>query len=92
MFLYRKVLHDLKQSRGEDPEMFVARIKQLAPAGCFTANEGTPNYGSDIMSTIFIIGLEYTYTKDHLRPVEGKTTDSFERLVDSTSDIAFYFK
>ena len=32
VFLYRKDFHKLKQSRGEDPERFAARIKQLAPA------------------------------------------------------------
>ena len=42
IFLYRKDFHELKQSMGEDPERFAARIKQLAPACHFTADDGTP--------------------------------------------------
>ena len=86
-----KDFHELKPSRGEDPERFAARIKQLAPACRFTADDGTPKYGPDIMSTIFVLGLEDTYTKEQLyqlKPVEGKTTVSFERLVDAASEIA----
>ena len=43
------------------------------------------------MSTIFILGLEDSYTKEQLyqlKPVGGKTTVSFERLVDAASEIA----
>ena len=42
IFLYRKDFHEIKQSRGEDPERFAARIKQAAPAGHFTADSDTP--------------------------------------------------
>ena len=62
VFLYRKDFHELKQSRGEDPERFAARIKQLAPACKFTTDDNTPKYGADIMSTIFVLGLEDSYT------------------------------
>ena len=43
------------------------------------------------MSTIFVLGLEDTYTKEQLyqlKPETGKTTVSFERLVDAASEIA----
>ena len=43
------------------------------------------------MSTIFILGLEDSYTKEQLyqlKPVGGKTTVSFEKLVDAASEIA----
>ena len=43
------------------------------------------------MSTIFVLGLEDTYTKEQLyqlKPVGGKMTVSFERLVDAASEIA----
>ena len=39
IFLYRKDFHELKQSRGEDPERFATRIKQLAPAFHFTTDD-----------------------------------------------------
>ena len=58
IFLYRKNFHELKQSRGEDPKRFAARIKQLAPSCRFTADGGTPQYGPFILSTIFVLGLE----------------------------------
>ena len=61
VFLYRKDFHELKQSRGENPERFAARTKQLAPACKFTTDSGTPKYGADIRSTIFVLGLEYSY-------------------------------
>ena len=38
IFLYRKDFHELSQSRGEDPERFSVRIKQVAPACRFTAD------------------------------------------------------
>ena len=44
------------------------------------------------MSTIFVLGLEDTYTKEQLyqlKPEAGKTTVSFERLVDAAPEIAF---
>ena len=58
VFLYRKDFHELKQSKGEDPERFAARIKQLAPACKFTTNDNTPKYGAEIMSTFFVLRLE----------------------------------
>ena len=51
VFLYRKDFHELRQNRGEDPERFAARIKQLAPACQFIADNNTPLYGPDVMST-----------------------------------------
>ena len=74
IFLYRKDFPELKQSRGEDPECFTARMQHSAPACRFTSDCGTPLYGSDIMSTIFILGLEYMYTREQLyqlKPAEG---------------------
>ena len=56
IFLYRKDFHQLSQGRGVDPERFTARIKQAALACKFMADGGTPNYGADLMSTIFILG------------------------------------
>ena len=44
------------------------------------------------MSTIFVLGLEDTYTKEQLyqlKPEAGKTTVSFERLMDAAPEIAF---
>ena len=54
-------------------------------------NDESPKYGPDIMSTIFVLGLEDTYTKEQLyqlQPVAGKTYVSFERLLDAASEIA----
>ena len=54
-------------------------------------NDESPKYGPDIMSTIFVLGLEDTYTKEQLyqlKPVAGKTYVSFERLLDAASEIA----
>ena len=66
IFLYCKDFNGLSQSRGEDPERFAARIRQAAPACKFTADGGTAAYGADIMSTIFILGLDDTYTQEQL--------------------------
>ena len=88
---WRKDFHELRQSWGKDPERFAARIKQLAPACRFMTDEESPKYGQDIMSTIFFLGLEDTYTKEQLyklKPMAGKTTVSFERLVNAASEIA----
>ena len=88
---WRKVFHELRQSWGKDPERFAARIKQLAPACRFMTDEESLKYGPDILSTIFVLGLEDTYTKEQLyklKPVAGKTTVSFERLVNAASEIA----
>ena len=76
---------------GEDPERFTARIKQVAPTCKFTADGGTAHYGADIMSTIFILGLNDTYTREQLyqiKPEEGKTTVSFVKLVAAASEIS----
>ena len=43
VILYRKDLHQLTQGPGEDPERYVARIKQAVPACCFTTDSGTGN-------------------------------------------------
>ena len=43
------------------------------------------------MSTIFVLGLEDTYTKEQLyqlKPDAGNTTVSFGKLVDAASEIA----
>ena len=64
VFLFRKDFHELKQSRGEDPERYAARIKQLAPSCKFKTDSGTASYGSDIKSTIFVLGLEDSYTRE----------------------------
>ena len=43
------------------------------------------------MSTIFVLGLEDTYTKEQLyqlKPDAGNTTISFGKLVDAASEIA----
>ena len=43
------------------------------------------------MSTIFVLGLKDTYTKEQLyqlNPETGKTTLCFERLVDAASEIS----
>ena len=43
------------------------------------------------MSTIFILGLDDTYTREQLyqlKPEEGKTTVSFSKLVDAASEIS----
>ena len=91
MFLYRKDFHKLRQSRGEDPERFSARIKQLAPACKFTYDDNTPKYGADIMSTIFVMGLGDNYTRERLYQMKtdaGKSTVNFGKLVDAASEIA----
>ena len=80
VLLYRKDFHELYQSWGEDPECFAARMKQAAPACNFTADGGTPQYGADIMNTMFFLDLMDTYTCEQLyqiKPDEGKTTVSF---------------
>ena len=91
VFLYRKDFPELKQSRFEDPERFATRIKQLAPPCKFTTDNGTQKYCDDIMSTIFILGLEDSYTRERLyqiKPDNGKSTVRFKSLVDAASEIA----
>ena len=90
VLLYRKDFHELKQGRGEDPERYACRIKQLAPDCKFTIDSGLPNYGADIMSTIFVIGPEDGYTRERLyqmKPETGKATVQFKDLVSAASEI-----
>ena len=58
VFLYRKDFHQLSQGQGEDPERYAARIRLAAPACSFTTDSRTASYGPDLMSSIFILGLE----------------------------------
>ena len=51
----------------------------------------TASYGPDLMSSIFILGLEDVYMRKqlfHLRPKAGKTTVDFDKLVRAASEIA----
>jgi len=80
VFLYRKDLHQIVQGRNEDPERYAARIKQAAPPCCLKTDSGTDDYGPDLMSSIFILGLEDSYTREKLfqiRPATGKSTVDF---------------
>ena len=90
IFLYKNDFHQLTHGRTEDPEHFAARIKQAAPACKFTADGGTPDYGANLMSTIFILGLEDVYTRKQLfqlKPDGELTTVSFDKLVSTVSEI-----
>ena len=81
----------MTQSRGQYPEHLPARNKQTAPACRFTADGATPKYGANIMSIIFILGLEDTHTCEQLhqrKPEQGKTTIGFETMVDAASEIS----
>ena len=91
VFLYCKDLHQLTQGRGEDPERYAARIKQAAPPCCFITDSGTANYAPDLMSSIFIHGLEHSYTREkrfQMRPKAQKFTLEFDKLVNAASEIA----
>ena len=91
IFLYRSDLHKITQMRGELPERFAARIRQAAPPCQLLTDSGTADYAPDLMSTIFIIGLSDSYTKEklfQLSPKEGKTTVEFSELVKVASKIA----
>ena len=91
VFLYRKDFHELRQSQGEDPERYAARIKQLAPSCKFVTDSGTPAYGLDIIYTIFVLGLEDSYTRERLYQMKPRGTDStvkLDKLVDAASEIA----
>ena len=91
VFLYSKDFHKLSLGRGENPERYAARIKQAAPACSFTTHSGTANYGPDLMSSIFILGLEDVYMHKQLFqlwPEGGKTTANFNKLVSAASEIA----
>ena len=91
VFLYCKDFHHLSQGRGEDPERYAARIRQAAPACSFKTDSGTANYGPNLMSSIFILGLEDVYTREQLfqlQPDAGKSTIDFDKLVRIASEIA----
>ena len=90
VFLYRKDLHQIVQSRSEDPERYAARIQQAAPPCCLTTDNKTADYSADLMSSIFILGLEDSYTREKLfqiRPTEGNSTVEFDVLVKAASEI-----
>ena len=61
VLLYRKDQLQLTQRRGEDPERYAAHIKQAAPPCCWTTDSGTVDYAPDLMSSIYILGLEDSY-------------------------------
>ena len=90
VFLYRKDLHQIVQGRAENPERYAARIRQAAPPCCLTTDNKTPDYSADLMSSIFILGLEDSYTREKLfqiRPSEGDSTVRFDVLVKAASEI-----
>ena len=56
-----------------------------------TKDIGTADYAPDLMSSIFILGLEDSYTREKLfqmRPKAGKSTVEFDKLVKAASEIA----
>ena len=76
--------------RGELPERYAARIRQAAPPCQLMTDSGTADYGPDLMSSIFIIGLSDSYTKEklfQLQPKKNKTTVEFDELVRAASEI-----
>ena len=90
VFLYRKDLHQIVQGRSEDPERYAARIRQAAPPCCLKTDNKTDDYSADLMSSIFILGLEDSYTKEKLfqiRPTAGNSTVEFDVLVKAASEI-----
>ena len=90
MILYRSDFHKLTQNRGELPERFAARICQSAPPCQFVTDSGTAEYGPDLMSSVFILGLADSYTREklfQLQPAEGKTTVQFDVLISAASAI-----
>ena len=90
VFLYRKDLHQIVQSRSEDPERYAARIRQAAPPCCLKTDNKTSDYSADLMSSIFILGLDDPYTREKLfqiRPTEGNSTVEFDVLVKAASEI-----
>ena len=53
-------------------------------------DSGTADYGLDLMSTVFILGLSDSYTCEklfQLQPKEGKTTVKFDVLIRAASEI-----
>ena len=90
VFLYLKDLHQIVQNQAEDPERYAARIRQAAPPCCLKTDNKTSDYSADLMSSIFILGLDYPYTKEKLfqiRPTEGNSTVEFDVLVKAASEI-----
>jgi hypothetical protein len=88
--LYCSDFHKLTQNRGELPERFAARIRQSAPPCQFVTDSGSAEYGPDLMSSVFILGLDDSYTRKklfQLRPEEGKTTVNFDVLISAASAI-----
>mgnify|MGYP000988614497 FL=1 len=88
--LYRSDFHKLTQKRGELPERFAARIRQSAPPCQFMTDSGTADYGPDLMSSVFILGLADSYTREKLfqqQPEVGKTTVQFDVLIAAASAI-----
>ena len=76
--------------RVELPERYAAVIHQAAPPCQLMTDSGTADYGPDLMSSIFIIGLSDSYTKEkrfQLQPKSGKTTVEFDELVRVASEI-----
>ena len=56
----------------------------------FKTDNKTDDYSADLMSSIFILGLEDSYTKEKLfqiRPTAGNSTVDFDVLVKSASEI-----
>ena len=72
VFLYRSDFHKITQNRGELPERYAARIRQAAPPCQLMTDSGTADYGPDLMSSIFIIGLSDSYTKKKLFQLQPK--------------------
>ena len=90
VFLYRADFHKISQMRGELPERYAARIRQAAPPCQLMTDSGTADYGPNLMSSIFIIGLSDSYTREklfQLQPKSGKTTVEFDELVRVASEI-----
>ena len=88
--MYRSDFHKITQMRGELPERYAARIRQAAPPCQLLTDSGTADYGPDLMSSIFIIGLSDSYTKEklfQLQPKKNKTTVEFDELVRVASEI-----
>ena len=66
VFLYRKDLHQIVQSRSQDPDIYTARIRQAAPPCCLRTDNKTDDYSANLMSSIFILGLEDPYNREKL--------------------------
>ena len=72
------------------PERYAARIRQAAPPCQLMTDSGTADYGPDILSTVFILGLSDSYTREklfQLQPKKDKTAVEFDVLVRAASKI-----